>query len=81
MLRVHLSMHRCNFIILDVGTVLRMAGMFLNTFHRDKNFEKRCSKNHRKNRSITFQWSLIVSIIQTFKFYVELYFQNDVPDS
>ena len=34
-------MHRCNFIILDVATVWeKLAGMFLNTFHRDKDFEK-----------------------------------------
>ena len=34
-------MHRCNFSILDVGTVLRSwQGFFLNTFHRDKDFEK-----------------------------------------
>ena len=41
-------MHRCNFIILVVGTVLR---------------------------------SLIVSIIQTSKLFMDLYFQNDAPDS
>ena len=31
-------MHRCNFIILDFFE--KLAGMFLNTFHRDKDFEK-----------------------------------------
>ena len=45
--------------------------MFLNTFHWGKDLEK-----------MTYlKWSLIVSIIQTSKFYMDLYFQNDVPDS
>ena len=56
----------------------------LNTFHRDKDFEKK-KKNVVKIIAKTglkhFRWSLIVSIIQTSKFYMELYFQNDVPDS
>ena len=56
--------------------------MFLNNFHRDKDFEKKdvvkiIAKTGRKH----FRWSLIVSIIQTSKFYMDLYFQNDVPDS
>ena len=55
--------------------------MFLNTFHRDKNFEKNVVKIIAKTGLKHFRWSLIVSIIQTSKFYMELYFQNDVPDS
>ena len=56
--------------------------MFLNTFHRDKDFEKKSSKNHRKTGLKHFRSSLIVSIIiQTSKFYMDLNFQNDVPDS
>ena len=57
--------------------------MFLNTFHRDKDFEKNdvvkiiAAKTGLKH----FRCSLIVSIIQTSKFYMDLYFQNDVPDS
>ena len=54
--------------------------MFLNTFHRNKNFEN-VVKNIAKTGLKHFRWSLIVSIIQTSKFYMELYFQNDVPDS
>ena len=71
-------MHRCNFIILDVGTVL----MFLNTFHRDKDFEKNdIVKIIAKTGLKHFRWNLIVSIIQTSQFYMDLYFQIDVPDS
>ena len=56
--------------------------MFLNTFHRDKDFEKNdvvkiIAKTGRKH----FRCSLIVSIIQTSKFYMDHYFLNDVPDS
>ena len=78
------SMHRCNFTILDVGTVLRS---WQGCFWIDLLFigirisKKWRSKNHRKNRSKHFRWSLIVSIIQTSKLYMDLYFQNDVPDS
>ena len=62
-------MHRCNIIILDVGTQCfeKLAGMFLNTFHRE---------THRKNRSKHFRWSLIVSIIQTSKLYMDLFFKT-----
>ena len=62
-------MHRYNFIILDVGTVL-LEGMFLNrsTFHRDKDFEKNGAvKIIAKTGLKHFRWSLIVSIIQTSK--------------
>ena len=60
----------------------KLAGMFRNTFHRDKNFEKKdVVKIIAKTGLKHFRWSLIVSIIQTSKFYMELYFPNDVPDS
>ena len=56
--------------------------MFLNNFHRDKDFEKKdVVKIIAKTGLKHFRWSLIVSIIQTSKFYMDLYFQNDVPDS
>ena len=55
--------------------------MFLNTFHREKNFEKDVVKIIAKTGLKFFSWSLIISIIQTSKFNMELYFQNDVPDS
>ena len=58
--------------------------MFLNrsTFHRDKDFEKNdVVKIIAKTGLKHFRWSLIVSIIQTSKLYMDLYFQNDVPDS
>ena len=56
--------------------------MFPNTFHRDKDFEKNdVVKIIAKTGLKHFRWSLIVSISQTSKFYMELYFQNYVPDS
>ena len=45
-------MHRCNFIIMEFE---KLAGMFLNTFHRDKDFKKKKDKIIAKNRSKTFQ--------------------------
>ena len=57
--------------------------MFLNrsTFHRDKDFEKKNDvvKIIAKTGLKHFRWS--VSIIQTSKLNMDLYFQNDVPDS
>ena len=51
--------------------------MFLNTFHGDKNFEKKdVVKIIAKTGLKHFRLSLIVSIIQTSKFYMELYFQT-----
>ena len=51
--------------------------MFLNNFHRDKDFEKKdIVKIVAKTGLKHFRWSLIV----TSKFYMDLYFQNDVPD-
>ena len=56
--------------------------MFLNIFHRGKDFEKNdVVKIIAKTGLNYFRWSLIVSIIQTSKFCMDLYFQNDVPDS
>ena len=57
--------------------------MFLNrsTFHRYKDFEKNDVVKSSQTGLKHFRWSLIVSIIQTSKLYVDLYFQNDVPDS
>ena len=56
--------------------------MFLNTFHRDKDFEKNdVVKIIAKTGLKHFRWSLIVSIIKASKLYMDLFFQNDVPDS
>ena len=57
--------------------------MFLNTFHRDKDLEKMMwQKIIAKTCLKRFRWSLIVSIIQTSKLYMDLFFfQKDVPDS
>ena len=55
--------------------------MFLNTFHRVKDFEKNdVVKTIAKEGLKHFRWSLIVSIIQTSKLYMDLFFQNDVPE-
>ena len=54
-----------------------LAGMFLNrsTFHRDKDFKKNdVVKIIAKTGLKHFRWSLIVSIIQTSKLYMDLYF-------
>ena len=49
--------------------------MFLNTFHRDKHFEKNdMVKIIAKTGLKHFRWSLIVSIIQTSKLYMDLFF-------
>ena len=56
--------------------------MFQNTFHQDKDFEKNdVVKIIAKADLKHFRLSLIVSIIQTSKLYMNLFFQNDVPDS
>ena len=55
--------------------------MFLNAFHRYKDFEKSYIVKSSQKSPKHFSWSLIVSIIQTSKFYMELNFLNDVPDS
>ena len=55
--------------------------MLLNrsTFHRDKDFQKNDVVNIIAKTGLKhFRWNLIV---QTSKLYMDLYFQNDVPDS
>ena len=51
--------------------------MFLNTFHWDKDFEKNdVVKIIAKIGLKHFRWSLIVSIIQTSKLYMDLFFKT-----